>query len=440
MRRMLLFVGGWVLLQSAVSAQFATDRKPPVPAPPPPTTQALPPGAGITDLLPYNPAAKAAPAAGPARPGLPPSATAAPPPQAPRTAHPLAVTPQHGEWLICVKSYTGPESLAFCERLAADIRKHHAEMPVYLFEHSGEERAKLAAEQAQARQRVYEQSLPFIQMREELKKKAEAEGRVFVDDGPVKVRVPTLLTQVPEQWAVLIGGYKTQELARKALDAVHKWGPPSDPALMDKVTDMQAKPPRDGEQVKLVVDNVIEVNPYPKAMCVRNPSLPKSKAEAPADPALWKWNEGEPLSVLNCEKPYTLIVKSFTMPVVASGKDQEPSVMQTGAQSKPGQPNNAQLLAINAASARNLALMLRGLKDQDGRPVGFDTYVLHMKTGSIVCVGQYDKMDDPAMAAVVTRLTNLRLNLTADASGRQAVVPGERSMFDQVSVLKIPRR
>ena len=114
--------------------------------------------------------------------------------------------------------------------------------------------------------------------------------------------------------------------------------------------------------------------------------------------------------------------------------------MQASAQTRPGQPNNAQLLAINAASARYLAMMLRNLKDGAGREVGFDAYVLHMKTGSIVCVGQFDQVDDPGMVPVVTRLTNLKLNMTTDATGRQAVLPGERSMFDQVSVLKIPRR
>ncbi len=165
--------------------------------------------------------------------------------------------------------------------------------------------------------------------------------------------------------------------------------------------------------------------------------MPKGKAEAPADPALWKWNEGETLSVLNCAKPYTLIVKSFTVPVVASGKDQEPSVMQSSGQTRPGQPNNAQLLAITGAQARYLAKMLRELKDGAGRPIGFETYVLHMKTGSIVCIGQFDKVDDPEMGPLVTRLMNLKLNLTADANGQQAIRPDQRSIDrTKVSVIE----
>jgi hypothetical protein len=44
------------------------------------------------------------------------------------------------------------------------------------------------------------------------------------------------------------------------------------------------------------------------------------------------------------------------------------------------------------------------------------------------------------MVPVVTRLTHLKLNMTSDATGRQVIRPGEMSLFDQVSVLKIPRR
>jgi hypothetical protein len=63
-----------------------------------------------------------------------------------------------------------------------------------------------------------------------------------------------------------------------------------------------------------------------------------------------------------------------------------------------------------------------------------------LQTGSIVCVGQFDREDDPEMAAVVHRLTTFSLKMSSDASGQQFVRPGERSFFDQISVLKIPRR
>jgi hypothetical protein len=204
---------------------------------------------------------------------------------------------------------------------------------------------------------------------------------------------------------------------------------------MDKMTAMNRQATPDAD--KLVVDNVVDVNPYPTAMCVRNPSLPKAKAEAVPDPRLWKWNEGEPLSVLNCPKPYTLVVKAFNMPVVASGFGQEPSVMQTA---KKPNDESAKRLVATAGQAQSLATMLRNLKDAQHRPIGFDSYVLHVQTGSIVCVGQFDREDDPAMSPVVTRLTNLKLWMTSDQSLQHAVLPNERSMFDQISVLKIPRR
>jgi hypothetical protein len=308
-------------------------------------------------------------------------------------------------------------------------------MPVYLFEYFSDERAKLAAEQEQARQAKRDAAAPFLKRVEAEKAKAAKEGRTFLDEGPVMIKVPTVMTPIPEQWAVLVGGYKTNEQARKAVDAVHKWAPPSDTRLMDKATAMNRQVTKDAD--KLVVDNVVDVNPYPTAMCVKNPSLPKASAEPPPDPRLWKWNEAEPLSVLNCKKPYTLVVKAFTMPVVASGLGQEPSVMQSG--KKPGDESSKRLV-VTAAQAQNLANMLRSLKDKDGQPAGYESYVLHLQTGSIVCVGQFDREDDPGMAAVVHRLTTFSLKMSSDASGQQFVRPGERSFFDQISVLKIPRR
>src|SRR5262249_51489163 len=159
------------------------------------------------------------------------------------------------------------------------------------------------------------------------------------------------------------------------------------------------------------------------AMCVKNPSLPKSRAEPPADPSLWKWNEGDPLSVLACPKPYTLIVKAYTMPYIPLNKEQEPSVMQTSGDNRQGLANNAQRLAITAKQARDLAMMLRGLKDKAGQSRGFETYVLHIQTGSLVCVGQFDKEDDPAMAEVVQRLTAFSLKMSSDPNAQQWVRP-----------------
>jgi hypothetical protein len=439
MRRKLgLACGLLVAAGSTAASQFAVDRKPtpPTPAPAPPA------GAGLTDLLPYTPTSPTPVTTLPgARPTLPATTPPTPSPPVARVAHPLAVTPQHGEWMICVKSYTGPESMVMAEALTADIRRSHPDVPVYLFEYFAETRAKLEAEQQQVRQAKVEQTTPFLQIWEQEKAKAAKEGRTFVEDGPVKIKVPKLQTPIPDQWAVLVGGFKTPEAARKALDGVHKWKPPADTRLMDKVTAMHGV--REGyaqEMSKYRVDDVVDVNPYTTAMCVKNPSLPKSRAEPPADPALWKWNEGETLCVLNCPKPYTLVVKAFTMPVVPLTKDQEPSVMQASAPTVPGTANNAQMMAIFGKQARDMAVMLRQLKDKTGQPRGFEAFVLHIQTGSLVCVGQFDREDDPAMTETVQRLTHFSLNMTSDATGQQPIRPGERSFFDQVSVLKIPRR
>ena len=54
-------------------------------------------------------------------------------------AHPWYVRPDLGPWMICVKSYSGPESRKLAETLAAEIRRTH-NAGAYLFEWGSEER------------------------------------------------------------------------------------------------------------------------------------------------------------------------------------------------------------------------------------------------------------------------------------------------------------
>jgi hypothetical protein len=89
------------------------------------------------------------------------------------------------------------------------------------------------------------------------------------------------------------------------------------------------------------------------------------------------------------------------------------------------------MLEASAAQAEEIARVLReGFKPVDGSPaLKFDAYVLHTRTGSIVTVGGYDRMDDPRMAQVAHKLKNMHFGMSADAV----------KLFDKPLPMKVPQ-
>jgi hypothetical protein len=115
-------------------------------------------------------------------------------------------------------------------------------------------------------------------------------------------------------------------------------------------------------------------------------------------------NENEPYSLLKCPKPYTLVVKQFSLPV----------------RIKPDQKSNSMLDKISfnwfqekqedyaALNAHNLADFLRKGK--------LEAYVLHTKHCSFVFLGSYDNKDDPKLRLDQERIPsyNEQFNLLPD--------------------------
>jgi hypothetical protein len=352
-------------------------------------------------------------------------------PQAAYLRHPLGVRPDHGAYMVCVKAYTGPQSQALAESLADHIRTTH-KAAAYLFEYGGEARAAEEAKQARAREIQRKESEPFLLQQAEEKKKAEAAGRRFVEQ-PVKVLVPKMT--VPVQWAVLVGGFPTEEAARQALDVVRKWPPPA-----DKFMDVQFV---DGGAT------ATHINPFATATVFPNPAVRKQAGPVTADPALVQMNSEEPLSLLNTRKKYTLLVKAFTARTVTKSKDEDKPGIWDALFGKGDEA--AKQLQANAFDARKLAEALRtpewraaaqadaakvaaahGLPAYQVPPL--TAYVLHTRTGSLVCVGEFDSEDDPELVAAGRVLQYMSFEVKFP-DGRTE----RRRMFDNVIPLPVPR-
>jgi hypothetical protein len=381
-----LGLAGVAAVQATAAAQFAADRGNPPPTPPAP----------------------AAPA--PEAPQQPPAAS-----------HPWYVRPDLGPWMICVKSYTGPDSKKLAEELAAYIRQAH-KAGAYLFEWGGEEREKERQRQEEVRRQKQKEYAPFLAVREQMKAKAAAEGLEFLDT-PTKYRLGKI--DYPEQWAVLIGGFKDMDAARKALDVVRKWKPPENTALMDQA--VIVRPGENGVGTK----EVAHINPFAAAMTAPNPAVHRSTSgqAPPADPAVVKLNEAEELSLLNARKPWTLMVKRFVVPTQVQGRSEDGTVFDRLF----GGDDAAKWLEATARQARELAKALRS--DKQDPKYRFETFVLHYRTESLVTVGQFDSPDDPALIDAWYRLTGMTFRVDYK-DGRP---PETKKMFDVVIPMQVPR-
>jgi hypothetical protein len=426
--------------------QFAVDRTPqiqpgsgiPAAAPQQPVNSIVP--AGFQPVTPttlggaYTPPVGGLPTAG-ARPAtnqflspdLPVRPITAPPRIEIESAlgpnHEWALKPEHGPYFILVKSYSRPHTptpedqglsaRALGEMLAGDIRQLY-KVQAFLYEYISEERkaeaAALAAERERGRQ--------FVDQMENRKKQSELQGMGFMDPDN-RIRFKTV--NYRDQIAVMVGGFKSEEDAKKALLVMRTWKPPEQKILMDAAVVSNLS--TDGKNAR--IENG-RLNPYLSATVVSNPLIPRQIQEGPshADPFIVKLNEGCPYNLFKATKAWTLAVKSFNAPVQLVGKDADQNVMAKSGSSKGG---NA--LLAGAAQAEAMAKMLREMKDGKGQPLRLEAFVLHTRHSSIVTVGQFDSPNDPALLQTENLLMSMKLKMSEDQMGIKLVGNGP-GLFD----------
>jgi hypothetical protein len=306
------------------------------------------------------------------------------------------------------------------EGLVAEIRQAHR-TNVYLYEYISDEKKTQAMARAAARQRA----LAFGASIEQYRLQSQAQGREFLqaDD---KMHYQTF--RLRDQVAVLVGGFRTEDEAVRALAEVKKWAPPRDKRLMDGGALSNSSADGRGGVIERTY-----FNPFATAMVVPNPTIPKPPQEpAPkVDPFLVRLNEGKPYNLLKARGTWTLGVKSFSAPVVLQTRDDNPGWMR-----KIGFGKGGDALVAGAEQAESLAKALRAMKGPNQEPLHLEAFVLHTRTGSIVTVGSFDSPNDPALAATHRLLANLNFQVRRDPANPQPV-PNMESVFEK-EILPIP--
>jgi hypothetical protein len=352
--------------------------------------------------------------------------------------HPLAVKPEDGAYFICVRSYSRPHApdpadpglpaKTLAEGLANEIQQTH-QAQVFLFEYVSEEKRAEAQARANARREAEE----FRKQLDAFRQKSALNGMEFLEPD---LRVKYQTFRFRDQIAVLLGGFRTEDEAVRALAKVKEWPAPKDTRLMDggAIT----KPGPDGRPV---IEKSF-LNPYPQAMVVKNPAAPRPVATAAdartiLDPFIVKLNEGRPYNLLKATRgAWTIGVKSYSTPVQYVSKDAD-----AGAMRKPFFSKGGDVLAAGAEQAEVMAKALRAMRGPHGEPLNLEAFVLHTRTGSNVYVGQFDGPNDPALHETRRMLMNLKFATSRDERGQQ-MMGAPQSIFDEKSQLlpvPIPR-
>lgn len=281
------------------------------------------------------------------------------------------VTAADGPWMIIVTYYTGPMAGKYAHDLVLELRSRY-DVPGFVFNRTGEERKKLQEEQAELRRR---QEAYLKQMN-------------LTVDVPARVRT----YRIEEEFAVLVGGYKDMETARKALDRIKKFDPPQTVPLPEMHI---AGPDASDKEKKRINVEKEPVNPFRTSFVCHNPTIPVEKPKQEADSLLKELNAGESYSLLKTSKPYTLIVKEYHRAAMV-----QPSAPSAFIDKLLGRNDGAALDAMGK-QAHEIARVLRKLN--------FDAYVLHRRWDSLVTVGSYDSPTDPQLLQNQKTLASFQL-------------------------------
>jgi hypothetical protein len=288
----------------------------------------------------------------------------------------ILVTRELGPWMILIISYAGPEGPIWARDMVRVLREQY-KMPAYVYNYGAAEKRK-----------EYERVKAIVEKQKQVLK----ENNLPLDS-PIRIRH----LRIDEHCGVLIGGYPTQEAALKVRD---QW--------RQQIKENNLKAP-DPTKVKLEVQfyereddpkdpkvnkkEAVWVNPFTRAMLVRNPAI---KVDRPADwdkldvAALKRMNAAEDFSLLKCNRNYTLAIKQFALPTMTGHRDEAPS---GGFWDPFGMGKKSKDHTDPAADcAHDLVENLRKAK--------LEAFILHTKYYSLVTIGGYDSLEDPNLRSM----------------------------------------
>jgi hypothetical protein len=276
------------------------------------------------------------------------------------------IKPDAGPWVILAATYVGDDAPKLAHDLILELRRKY-NMSAWLWNKGGEERQK----QRERWRKMHEQA----------------------NDA----QVPLHGFRIEEQCAVLIGGYKDIDAARRELDRIKNLKPPSDKSLMHlffKVNRVKV-----GDEEMGQVEGAY-VSPFIRSFVTRNPRVPVDRrAEARDDPFLKTLNADETYSLLKCRKPVTLVIATFQGTIAYESETKDPGNFLSRLLPR----KTPETLGLSAMNAHNMAEFL-------SKAGWSEVFVLHMRTGSLVTVGGFDSKEDPQLPVVERALLGSKFN------------------------------
>ena len=274
------------------------------------------------------------------------------------------VTAEVGPWMICAASYMGEQAPKMAHDLALELRSQY-DLPAFVYNRGNIERRKMHEEMDQKRR----------QREEALRQQGLQPGNPL----------PPRYVRIEDQCAVLIGGYKDVDAAHSALEKIKRLPNPKsvrpDELILTTTTT---------QEVKRQPANI-----FTGSFVTRNPTVPQEKVDRGLDPVTIKQlNSDESYSLLKCKQPWTLAVKEFS-----GGIAIQPAKAPTTLQKLLGNKSEEHMSAIGK-QAHELARVLKQM--------GFETYVLHTTTSSIVTVGAYADSEDEKLHQAQKQLRNMQ--------------------------------
>jgi hypothetical protein len=277
------------------------------------------------------------------------------------------VSPEVGPWMICAASYVGEQAPKMARDLVIELRRDY-DLPAFVYNRGDIERQKMQEEMDNKRR----------QQEEALRQQGLQPGI------PLPTKRPA---HIEDQCAVMIGGYKDMDTAHDALEKIKKMrNPKSVPADRLILASTNGGNQFQGR----------EANIFRGSFVTRNPMVPQEKVDRGLDPVTLKQlNADESYSLLKCRQPWTLAVKEFSGGVAI----QPASAPTTWLEKLLGNKSEEHMSAIGK-QAHEVARVLKQM--------GFDAYVLHTTTSSIVTVGAYADPDDDKLHQAQKQLRNMQ--------------------------------
>jgi hypothetical protein len=332
-----------------------------------------------------------------AQPALPPAA------QEPKAE--FALTPKHGPCMVYIASFRGEEAWDLAHSLAQELRDNY-KLPAFVH--------RRVDQDAEAERRRL------------LELQAQRQGDEFASPYRRTVRVQ-------EEYAVLVGHFTDLKAAAEAAKKFKTLQPPKSTGNSGVAYWKRNQPDQEVKQDRVFTemmpfsrsrkyDKALEPqrNPFQQAFPTRNPmaSLNQGRKEGSnpyQDDSWMEINKREDYSLFTCQQPYTLVVKEFRSKETKQFSDQKNnqasfldrfrSAEKKGIDLKPDQMDPFNQEKLKYMKKRGFTFLPTAMDQAEEalafakelRKAKFQAYVLHFGESSLVTVGGFTGLRDPAL-------------------------------------------